>query len=456
MNKEIEKIKNITEYELPEIKTLFIVLLIFLAIIIASNGTLSEFLNLISRAIIYLLVVFSWIIFWFFNKYVLPRNKKNKVGIVIAIYSENEIERQKLKSDFLSKLFEDFRNEGIIEFSNIIPLKNHFSKLIKDSNNQRQHIEKINKKIKAHFFVWGDIRKRSDGNEGDKYFMNFEGLVVHKPISLSLSQKISKEFSKVLPREVNFFENRSFKWFGLTEKLVSLATKYVIGIAAFVSQDPILALKLHSRLKEQFAALSTLPPHYADIKNRIPLFISDEALWISKWHYINKRFDDSKKFINQSLIENSNNYAAWLFKAIIDFKIDGNITESFKSLKKAERYANGNTEWLYSKAFLFFWNGDYKNALKICLKIKQRAPASRAETIAEIRAFNLELLSQPSPKAQLYFWIGYLSYFQDNNIANALLDFENFEKFSTPEMSILEQKSSAYLCEIMNQMGIKK
>ena len=348
----------------------------------------------------------------------------------------------------------EFQQEGILNFSEVIFLKNHFSKQIKESNNPREELGKINKKVKAHFYVWGDVKKRPDGDEGEKYFLNFQGYVIHKPISQNLSQEISKDFSKVLPREINFLENRSFKGFEASAKLVHLAAKYIIGIAAFVSQDPQLAFRLHNGLKDQFNIFRPLPPYLQDIRNRIPLLISDETLWIAKWHFENKKISETKSFLEKSLLENNNNYGAYLFKAIIDFLIDKNIDEALKSIGKAEKYSKDTFEWRYGKAFLYFWKEDYEKALKLCQKIKQQGYQTETITLDEVRRFNLGLLGEAKPKAQLYFWIGYLSFFKLNNLADALQDFENFEKLADSKMGSLKQKSSAYLQEIKQKMGI--
>lgn len=455
---DLEKLLYIAEEKMPQIKTLILGLFVVLGAIVAMDSLVVDFANFVGfkiRPFLYPILLILWIGYWVVNKFHLPRNKKNKVGIVIAIYSENESERQKLKADFISKLKKDLQQEGILNFSEVIFLKNHFSNQIKESDNPRTELETINKKIKAHFYVWGDVKKRPDGDEGEKYFINFQGYVVHKPISQNLSQVISIDFSKVLPKEVNFLEKRSFKGFEASATIVHLAAKYIIGIAAFVSQDPQLALKLHNGLKDQFNAFRPLPPHLQDIRNRIPLLISDEMLWIAKWHFENNRIDEMKSFLEKSLSENNNNYGAWLFKAIIDFIVDKNIDEAIKSVKKAEQYAKNTFEWRYSKAFLYFWKEDYQNALKLCQKIKQQSYLTEPITLEEVRKFNLNLLSDTNPKTQLYFWIGFLSYFKRNNLGDALQDFENFDRMASSNMNLLKQKSDPYLREIKQKMGIR-
>jgi len=450
----LQDINYLIEERLSEIKTLFIGVGFFFGIFLTIDDFLSQFISIKIKAIVYLLLIASWVLFWVFNKFYLPKNKKGKIGIVISIFSENEKERQRLKADFIAKLKSDFQQEGILKFSEIIFLKNHFSKEIKDSNNPKEKLEKFNKKIKAHFYVWGDIKKRNDGENGEKYFLNFQGYVIHKPIPQNLSQEISKDFSKVLPREVNFLEKRSFKGFEASAKIVHLATKYIIGIAAFVSSDPKLALRLHNGLKEQFNAFKPLPPYIQDIRNRIPLLISDELLWIAKWYFKNNNIEKTKEFIKTSLNEDSNNYGTWIFKSIVDFSEDKNVSEALRSLKKAKRYAKNNYEWRYNEAFLYFWKSDYPTALRLCKKIRNSNYLAEKNTLTEVRKFNLDILQRDETKSQLYFWIGYLSYFKENNLKNALQDFEKFEKLSN-NIQVLKQKSSAYLIEIKQKIKNK-
>lgn len=457
---DIEKLLYIAEEKLPQIRTFILGLFVILGVIVATNSLVIDFANFIGfkiRPFLYPLLFIIWTGYWMFHRLHLPKNKKYKenIGIVIAIYSENEKERQKLKSDFISKLKKDLQQEGILEFSNVIFLKNHFAQQIKESNNPKSKLEEINKKIKAHFYVWGDVKKRPDGDEGEKYFINFQGYVVHKPISQNLSKEISIDFSKVLPKEVNFLEKRSFKGFEASATIVHLAAKYIIGIAAFVSHDPQLALKLHDGLKDQFNTFRPLPPHLQDIRNRIPILISDEALWIAKWHFQENRITEAKNFLNRALTENENNYGAWLFKAILDFLLDNDPDEALKSIKRASRYASNTFEWRYSEAFLHFWKENYSKALQICQKIKKQTYPTEVITLSEVREFNQNLLKKDNPKIQLYFWIGYLAYFKEKNLGNALQDFEAFEKSADNNMDILKQKSYAYLIDIKRQMNIK-
>jgi len=74
-----KQINYITEEKLPYIKTLLFGILFLLSIFLVFNNFLGEFINLRIRALIYLLLFGIWISYWLFNKFYLPKNKKNKV-----------------------------------------------------------------------------------------------------------------------------------------------------------------------------------------------------------------------------------------------------------------------------------------------------------------------------------------------------------------------------------------
>lgn len=455
MTEILKSIQNIKEDNLTQTKTLFIGVIALFLLFVFVDSFISNFLHDIKiRGFSYLFFLLAWIFYWFFNKFFLPRNKKGKIGLVIAIYSENERERQKIKEDFIFKLKDDLEKQGISDLFKIIFFKNHFSKEIMDSSNSRKHLENVNKKIKAHFYIHGNIKKRNDGEEGKKYFINFHGYVVHKPIPQGVSNSISADFAKVLPNSLNFLEKRSFKGFEASAGFVHLAVRYIVGLAAFVSGDPQLALNLHDGLKHKFDFLKPLTKNLKDIRSRIPLLISDESLWVSKWHFFHNRLSETRFFLEKSLIENDNNYGAWLFKSFIDFQVDKDIDESVKSIKRAKRYSSSSFEWRYNMAFLYFWKEDYENALRMCRKIKDQSYLNESNTLKEVRKFTLNLIHNYPEKSQLYFWVGFLSYFKDSNIVNALQDFENFDKFTDKDI-LLKKESSRYLKEIKKEMNIK-
>lgn len=422
---------------------------VFLTVI---DGLIEKFIQSPSiRGSLYFVLLLFWVLVWLNNRFVYPKNVIGKVGIVVAIYAESETERNRLKADFVRKLKEMFSEENISELAEIIFLKNHFAEQIVDSNSPKKEIEQINQKIGAHLYIWGDIKKRLNGESGDVYSLAFHGYVVHKPITMELSSDLAKDFSSILPREINFSE-REFKGFEVSAKMIHLAIKYIIGLAAFVSQDPQLAFTLHNGLQEKFNLYRPLPVHIQRIRDRIPILLSEEALWISKWHYTNMRVEDAKSYLSVALKNNNQNYGMWLMKSILDFN-DGNISAALKSINSAKKSPNANVTWRYNEAFLFFWTGKYDKAILACDKLKKISYIEESLLCKEVREFNLNILQTDKEHPQVYYWIGYLSYFKENNLCNALEDFENFHRFADETMNILKAKSEVYLREIRQKMS---
>ncbi len=85
---DLEKLNYITEEKLPQIETLIIGVVILFGAFVAIDGFFEKFVNLEIRSVFYLSLLSLWIGYWIFNKFRLPRNKKNKVGIVIAMALE--------------------------------------------------------------------------------------------------------------------------------------------------------------------------------------------------------------------------------------------------------------------------------------------------------------------------------------------------------------------------------
>ena len=98
---DIEKLLYIAEEKLPQIRTFILGLFVILGVIVATNGLVVDFANFIGfkiRPFFYPLFFVVWTGYWMFQRFHLPKNKKHRdnIGIVIAIYSENEKEGVKL------------------------------------------------------------------------------------------------------------------------------------------------------------------------------------------------------------------------------------------------------------------------------------------------------------------------------------------------------------------------
>lgn len=403
-----------------------------------------------ARFSIYALLLVGWVSYWLYYKYSVPRNKKGEMGLVLAIYAETSYEEIRMKKDFVRKIEKSIKTEEFGKVVNIIIVKNHICEKIKSFND----VQKLHKKIKGHFYLWGDVKRRSDGQK--KYFLDLDGMVIHSPVNVQVKKDLFKDFISILPKQVSFLEAFEFKGFEFTADIVYLAIRYITGIAAYLSGDPKFAYNLHSGLQQEFNKFRPLPIHLQAIRNKIPLLLSSEELIIAQRCYKSNEEPELKEWLGKALTSNTNNYGGWLLQAIVDFLYDNDPKKALDSIKKARKYARGTHEWRYSRAFLYFWLEKYGDALKECKKISQKSYMGEENTIRQVENFNLELLEKYSDKSQLYFWLGYIQFIKEKNLPKAFKYFENFEASAKLSMQLLKQKSEGYLAQIRNEMSLKE
>ncbi len=402
------------------------------------------------RFLIYALILLLWTWYWVRFRFNFPKNQKNKVGFVIAIYAESNHEEKRLKSDLISQLQKSISDQGFGDTINIIVLKNHLSEKITDV----KVLKNFHKKIKGHFYLYGKVKRRND--EQNKYFLDLDGMVMHRPIDIRVSSALAQDFISVLPKQISFFEAIEFKGFQFTANIVYLAVKYITGVAAYLSGDPHLAIKLHSNLRDEFNQFKPLPPHLQKIRDKASLLLSDEELLIARTYFHNSDFPNTELWLSKCFQTNQNNYGGLLLKAIIEFQISKDPRTALKTIKAARKQANLTHEWRYSEAFLKFWIEDYDGAIKSCDKIANASYTGESFTIAEVEMFNINLLKEPMlNKPQLYFWLGFINYKKKNNLPESLRYFEEFERKIISPIPQLTNKSSSYIRDIKREMGIQ-
>lgn len=432
------------------------------------------------RGYIYLGIILLWFVFWFYKRNYFPRNKKNNVGIIICIKTENDKQRIRLKNDFVKRLNELIAQNDLSSIINVILLNHHQAELLagildnysKKINEIRKNesipkkmpkeIKKwfeVQKKIGGHFFVWGSIKKRQD--QENKYFLDLEALVIHNPINQVLQKEITNDFLTVWYKKISFQEKIEFTGFTLTADLIYIAIKYITGIAALISRDPFLALKLHTNLKADFSKFNPLPPNLQKIKTKLTNILAEENFLIAKWFYFKNNLEKTKKYLKESFNVLKENYGGLLLRAIIEFVNDQNPTESLKTVCIAKKYAGNDGTWRYNEGFLLMYLEKFNEALKIYKKISEKSYPNEDITLDEVFNFNENFLKEHSQKIQSYFIIGYLKYKKVLNYPEALKYFGLFlekvnETSDDLKWNILSERARSYKNELEQKMNLNK
>jgi len=422
------------------------------------------------------------VIVWIIIHSHFPSNLNNKIGIIICVDAESEKQKIRLKKDFVNNLKTLLKTNGLFDLFHTVVLKDYQAeraiKIIDEYNNKKSEIirknqinisnikkppkeirkwKKFDKKVRGHFYIWGNIKERYDIDK--KYFIETNALVKHVPISFSKSDEIRDSLNNIYGRLIVFDERVEFAGFHLTADIVYLSARYIIGIASLYSYDPFTALTLHKGLdKEIENRFKPLPQNLLKVLEHLKVLLSKEYYLIAFIKYkIYKDIRGAKEFIEQSLSVNPKNYDALIFKSLLAFVVDRNPTETLKMLLKAKKYSNNDYTWLYNKAFLYMYVGKFEKGFNDYKKLNTISFQNEDKIVQECIDFNKQLIEQEPNKKQALFILGFLYYKKLGNYPLALEYFERFERETkgNEKYKYLLKRSTTYIGELKKAMEIR-
>lgn len=390
-------------------------------------------------AISYFVVLLIIVVVRYFMRKHIPKNEKGKIGITVGLYCDEDLESIGIRNDLVDQLNKNLRNDNLTEIINVIKLPNHHSKNIESFKKALE----FNSKVGGHYFIFGKIKRRPDGEQ--KVFIEISGLVTHAPIAHELSQRLSGEFSKTLPVEVEFLDAFRFRGFQFSADLIYLSAQYIIGIAAYMSGDVNIAVKLHrTLLGNKILSQEKLPPNLIDVKSKLNNLLAEEYSLLDRRAFLLNNLLDYQKYAKLSAQLNNNTYGLHMIKAIEIFVQKKDAVKALDEINKAKVVANGAQEWRYSQAFLLFWLENYEEAYKSAKKITEHEYPWEDRTLEEVETFNLNLLKEFADKNQLYFWLGFLKYKKQHNLSKALEYFTKFKKDLKKGQEYLSERLGEY------------
>ena len=442
--------------------------------------SLKDMVSRTALVLIYVVTGIIWSVVWFFSRNYFPKISKGKLGLIVAIDAESTKQKSRIKVDFFENLKEMLTESGIAYLFDFVVLSDYKSmkageilrtyseksaeisslqkenKVLESPPKEYLRWEKFNKKIRGNLYIWGNIKERKDLEI--TYILKMDALVVHRPVTLETSEKIRKEFLSIFPRRISFFEKFETKGFEFTANAVYLASRYITGLAAFISGDPITALKLHNGLRKEISGfVQPLPPNLVYISNQLAKIVVSENLWIAKHAYFVRRDIRTANKIIQECLQESENYEALILSSIITFKEERDPARSLSLLRRAKKVSRGDFTWLYNKAFILMYLGKFTKGLNDYKKLVRLWFADEQNIVDQCIDFNRELLRLEPDKIQSFFILGYLYYKKKRNFPMALESFETFQEKARADEKTYEPliaPTSSYLSEIRKQMRL--
>lgn len=418
-----------------------------------------------------------YFIVWHYFRKKLPRNKKGKIGLVLSIQSENDKQKIRIKNDFFEKLKELLKENNILESFDILFLneyqtervnkilmqhsellnrcrKNDYELSVEDKK-IKENWQNIARKIRGNFWVWGNIKERLQGE--NKYFFNLEARVLHSPLPSNVNNPLKRAFDESWIKKISIDEKAESIGFEFTAELVFIGLNYVTGIAAYISNDPITAYKLHeSLLNELNKKFPTLPPNLNKIQKNIIKFLADECVLIAHNYLLQADKTNSKLFIDKIFQYSKDNYDGYLLKSVYLFSLENDPLKSIETCDIAMKFSGNNGTWRYNKAFLLLYLNRYPEALKLYSEIENINYKDEEMTLTQVIYFNENRIKSVPYDFRSNFVLGFVYLRKKNNPAHALEYFESIEReySNIHDLKDLIKRVKGYLIEIRRSIKI--
>lgn len=368
------------------------------------------------------------IIVWFNSKKP-PKTPPNKIGFLVSIYCSNEQDQLKVKEDLLVPLKKHIQSGQTGQVFHFMELQQHNAALCLDN----EFAQKIRVESRAHYMLFGRVRKRSLDDGKVHYFFDLEGAVSHAEIPNQLSQNLSIEFTELLPRKVQILAEQDMFSFQFTSEWAGLVAKYIIGIAAACSGDLIYAEKLYDDVLFGLNSQDTNFPVFAKLKERLPVRKAEvyEAM-ATAYH---RRWVDSRDY------EHINYMHAWLEKiessqkmrpgvqylyAICAFVKDADADVAIDYVSNIRQ--ENDPVWHLNLAFLYGYKGNlqksirhYRSAAQLNIQI---------DTVNQVESFINWVIDNFPEKIQLNYILGFFNWQIRGDTSLAKKNFEFFLKMA--------------------------
>jgi len=200
-----------------------------------------------------------------------PKTKRGKVGFAVAITAEPGT-KSVIRSDFVLALRKHLEASPPATSFQLIEVPDYAAaKLF-----TRDDADRLRRKIRAHFVILGRVRRRLlKGEEHD--ILDIIGLVAHAPLSSDRAERLSREFSELLPSRYQMKFADSFPAIEFTASWAGLIAQYIIGLAAAMSGALDYAEALFVEVRDRLSVRDQGFLFYTKVQQRIPKHLGEIA-----------------------------------------------------------------------------------------------------------------------------------------------------------------------------------
>jgi hypothetical protein len=195
--------------------------------------------NITWQECLVVLTIMAMVVIGWLQSTRLPETPADKIGILIAIDCESKKERQRLKEDFVKALRDEMIRGNHQQYV-VNELSEYRSRKIESHENAMPLLRRTG----SHLIMYGRCRIRTHQNR-PTYVLELNASVRHAPIALEISRQFSQDIDLAFPRKALILETEELRGFEFTRDLVGLASRFILGIASWLSGNPVAAFDLH-------------------------------------------------------------------------------------------------------------------------------------------------------------------------------------------------------------------
>jgi hypothetical protein len=313
-----------------------------------------------TRWIVALAAAVATVLFWLFGQRI-PRVPNSRVGIVIAIVTDDEAHARQIRADFVDTLRQLLRSEAHKRAFSLVEFPAHIAIRLLESENPAAFAEAS----RASVLIFGRARRRRIAGQ-DVQVLDLQGGVYQQiPIPLKVAKQLEKELQGVLPSRVVISNGNDLVEFEMTSEWIDIMARYATGLLALVSADYLVAEQMLVSVQQRIPRRGQgyRPPIAKKLQARLPALLIEiyrQQLHSSAQLYFLRRdvrfLADSEVTAEKILALVPADYGALLTKAMCAFVLRHDVGEAHATLDRCK--AALDAAWRYSKAFLCAFDGD--------------------------------------------------------------------------------------------------
>lgn len=358
-----------------------------------------------------------------------PRAQRNSTGIVIAIESETPEIAARIRNDFVASL-EKFAQLGDARRPfQIIQLPDQHVAKIRDIHKAQDTLEKCHSK----FLIHGTARNRNFAGK-EHTVLDLKSVVSHGFVPQPISDALAQEMTELIPERQKIARENDLIEMEMSAVGANLASRYIVAIAALLSNEPEYCEILLLQLKDALETADTTE-FTDDLKRQVILLNKKVRLSLGSLYRIlaNRSHMAWRKSRDASDIEAMieyvkkispflpNNYATAVSWSLFHF-VKGDTHRARKVLEGWK--AIPDATWAFNIAFLYAFEGNLHFAKRYYAVANRRETNSK--TLLEIDEFLEWALEEYKGHYEIHYCRGMLAYFFQDDPTFAKQQFEEF------------------------------